>query len=444
MNTLRAALVVVLLIVFTQTLLTQADSTDTFDSDDQNAIKNVVEAYFESRYRAMNTLQLENLDALIAESTEGETDMREELDKLEVEIQHAKLNHLRYREYKYYLDYIDISIDTNTQTATVAVSEGHDVVFEVSIEINGSQPAVSSMRNLEHIIVLKKEDGIWKIVSDYYRDYLWRLIEATGISKEELLQSLIVTPIESLENDFPESITACSLSYDESIHPYTRNGAVAYAHKWATAPRPYNSPPYDDFTALMGDCTNFVSQAIHEGGSAAMVFGGTHGIGQVGWYYYSIYDRATDWNHVNGLKEFIITEYLLWPAGPEGCVVSKDQAYFGDLIQYDWTNDGSWDHSVIIVESIDQGYGDMYHYVAGHTPDVDNYPFSSFDYPSKIYRFIHIERIDGYLLTHLPLVARDIGGEAETGQPQAIDHNPYPSPMENNRKPTPISPYPPP
>jgi len=161
---------------------------------------------------------------------------------------------------------------------------------------------------------------------------------------------------------------------------------------------------------------------------------GDNCVGTLGWFYTDVNHRANAWNNVTPLYEFI-TQYWVWPGGPEGCDVAQYQAYEVDLIQYDWTNDGTWDHSVIIVRILDIGPYNRYHWVSSHTPDVDDYPFTSFDYPNKVYRFIHIERIDGYAMVYLPLVIKNGSGTAN----QVIIPNPYPAPMENN---TPLQPLP--
>ncbi len=257
-------------------------------------------------------------------------------------------------------------------------------------------------------------------------------MRTTGLSKEELLNSMAKASSSAPENDNPQVVTACSLQSDTSIHEYNRNGVVNYAHRWATAAPPYNHPPYDDFTNLGGDCTNFISQAIHEGSTAAMV-----GSNTFGWYYNNMDDRAAAWTNVTAMYNFI-TQYLVWPAGPEGCDVAQYQAYEGDLIQYDWTNDGIWDHGVIIVHSEDYGSQNRYHWVAAHTDDVDNYPFTSYIYnhPNMVYRFVHIERIDGFAMNYLPIT---IKGENQT-KAQPPDSDPYPAPVQKST-PFPV-PYP--
>lgn len=75
-----------------------------------------------------------------------------------------------------------------------------------------------------------------------------------------------------------------------------------------------------------------------------------------GWYYNSESDYAAAWTHVYWFHDFVTPPgYLLWDSGPEGCEVLKDDALWGDVIQYDWEDNGEWDHGVIIVDSIDLG-----------------------------------------------------------------------------------------
>lgn len=449
------AITTALSIIFLQ-VQTQMSGLASTNSADQDAIQSTVERYFENRYRALSNLQLEGFENLTEQSAKGDTFLRAELDKLEIEIQHAKYHQLRYSHYEFFLNFKSISINTFTQMATVSVVEGHDVVFEISEAISPADPTISSLRNLEHTIILHKVQGKWKIVSDDYDDYLWRLIRATGLSADELLQSMIESQNRPLSENGIQTVTSCSLPADASTHPYNRNGAVAYAQRWATADPPYNHPPYDDFTNYGGDCTNFVSQAIHEGGNAPMVYYsdcGENCVGTLGWFYTDVNHRANAWTDVTALHDFI-NQYWVWPrpgvddpdgpGGPEGCDVSKDSAQPGDIIQYEWTGGAQWDHSVIIVDSIDMGNGDMYHLVAGHTPDVDNYPYYSFHYgdPSKIYRFIRIERIDGYVFVYLPLIVKNSSRSgAAMNQPQPVYQNPYPAPIENNAPLQPL-PYP--
>lgn len=419
----------------------RADQLQFVNPVEKEKIIESVKMYFEARYRSRITLQMPDFGGLIDESSQENTFPQLELEKLEVELYHAKVKQLKYSEAKFILEFTDIQVDEDAQIATILVIEGHDVVFEKY------EPTVSNMRNLQHRITLRKDDDTWKITSDDYDDYLWRMIKATKMSKEELLFSIDATinRTSGIGEDQGDE-TFCSLPDDQSSHPYYRNGAVAYAHQWATVPRPYN-PKYYDFTDDGGDCTNFVNQAIHEGSQAEMVFGGTHGYGQLGWYIYSGSDYASAWTGVSNLYDFI-TQYWVWPrpgiddpdgpGGPEGCQVYNNYAALeGDLVQFEWDDDHdtSWDHTVIIVrkETPPGAPDNPSFYVAGHSDDIDNYPLSSFIYQGR--RFIRVERIDGYAKVYIPLGFKD-----SSGYPLNTVTNPYPAPMGFDQ-PTP-QPYP--
>ncbi len=124
------------------------------------------------------------------DSPEAKAFLDAELGKLAVEIKHTELNHLRYVEYKYSLDFGNFTADNSSQMATVSVIEEHDVIEEISMELDPEDPFVSHRYGLEHTIVLRNEQGQWKIDSDYYNDYLWRMLRQTGKSTDEILRKI--------------------------------------------------------------------------------------------------------------------------------------------------------------------------------------------------------------------------------------------------------------
>jgi hypothetical protein len=413
------ALVLFLTLLGRMTIQASANHLRAASPAEQDGIQKAIYAYFDSRYRSLSQLNLEDLAPHVIQSASGNAFLQAETGKLAVEIHHAQLYRLGYAQYQYTLDFKEISVDPSGSIATASLLEGHDVIFEISKEIAKDKPVVSTLRNLQHTLVLQKDQNHWKLVSDTYDDYLWRFMKKTGLSKTDLLSEQAITPPAGLSQNLLaggkvalSNPTLCSLPADPSIHPYNSSGAITYAHRWATAPHPYN-PKYYDFTTSGGDCTNFISQAILEGSNATMAFGGAHGPGQSGWYYYSPSDYASAWTGVEFLHRFITNpaNYNSWSSGPEGCDVQQYLAYPGDLIQYDWQPDGIWDHSVIIVSETQTGPSQWYDYVAGHTPDVDNYPYTNFSYnhPNMVERYIHIDRIDGYVLLELPLIMNNFG-----------------------------------
>ncbi len=191
--------------------------------------------------------------------------MQKEFDKLDLEVYKASVFQLKYQSYQYFLDFTDIKIDSSINTATVGLTEGCDIVFEVS------SPSVSQMRGQKHIIQLQKESGVWKIVADGYEDYLWRLIKGSKLSYSDLRKGITESASQwtkqlATARENPSIITqpfSSSLSSYHTISYYKRNQAVEYAHNhWS--PETYN-PAYPDFGKGDNglDCTNFVNQAMY-------------------------------------------------------------------------------------------------------------------------------------------------------------------------------------
>ena len=221
----------------------------------------------------------------------------------------------------------------------------------------------------------------------------------------------------------------CNLQEDNSTYSYNRQGAVEYANEWALS----RNPDYFDFSDPVlygGDCTNFISQAIYEGRGALMT---SDEWPTYGWYYRSGSDYAAAWTGVSPFYDFVTSPgYSVWDAGPEGCELDKSQGLYqaleGDIIQYDWTNDGTWDHSAIIMHAV-KSPPDWNLYVDSHSPDLFSYVYTSFiyTYPGMNYRFIRIERLDGDQ-EYLSVILNDRSGMASQMQSPLL--NPYPGPME--------------
>ncbi len=378
-------------ITATGTPIAQPDSPGmTVSLEQQEELKSVIQSYFEIRYRVFTSLQLDGFGNLVSDSHDAKAFLDAELGKLSVEIKHAELNHLRYVDYKYYLNIKNISVDKPSQTATVSVIEDNEVIYEISAELDPEEPIVSRMSGLKHTIVLRKEHGQWRIISDYYNDYLWRLLRHSGKSTDELLHTMKASPRPTSRSAGAETEFDCALPDDESTHVYDRDDAVSYALEHA-AKENYNPdyPDYDD--EVHGDCTNFVSQAVYEGGNASMSIPDPlpppSPNGQSGWYLLNDMQRATDWNDVGGFYTFV-TDYGYPTEGPEGCDITINDLMLGDVIQYEMGGDTTWDHAVIVVE-----FREGIPYVASHSPNFERNPYSYFDYDAI--RFLHIERSDG-------------------------------------------------
>ena len=139
-------------------------------------------------------------------------------------------------------------------------------------------------------------------------------------------------------NTGTETILA-TLPNDDSSHAYDPVGAINYALQHNNA---YN-PDYPTYQGLGGDCTNFVSQAIYEGGNASLYIPNPlpppSPNGQSGWYLLNEGQRATDWNDVGGFYDFVTNDGFP-TEGPEGSDVPINNLMLGDVIEYDLEGDG--------------------------------------------------------------------------------------------------------
>ena len=291
----------------------------------------------------------------------------------------------------------------NDPLATILVTEDKEIITENAIESNPASPLVAQISGLEHTFILRKEDGKWKIISDQYNDFLWRTMRRRGKSAEQILNRLntIETPTFSernIENVGTETVFA--LPYDSSSHTYNRVDAANYAKNHAlTVDYNLNYASYDD--GEHGDCTNFVSQALYEGGNISMDISPSLPAPDVGgfrWYYLNNLQRAAAWTDVDSFYNFVTASYDVWTEGPDGYElgpVPEGQWPFGlmvgDVIQYNEEIDSAWEHSAIVV-GFDQS-GDPL--VASHSPNTPEIHFMDVVYHQKT-RFIHIERSDGY------------------------------------------------
>lgn len=149
---------------------------------------------------------------------------------------------------------------------------------------------------------------------------------------------------------------------------YNRDKAVSYAEKWALA----RNPKYFDFSLLGGDCTNFCSQSLYAGA------GVMNDNLNIGWFYYSLDNRAPAWTGVEEFYKFITSNEKKGPYGEE---CSFNQIEKGDFISFG--NNNGFYHMVIVTN-----FYNNEPIVCSHSFDRLNAPLSIYYY-EKI-RFIKI------------------------------------------------------
>ena len=150
---------------------------------------------------------------------------------------------------------------------------------------------------------------------------------------------------------------------------YQRDKVVSYARKWALK----RNPKYYDFSAIGGDCTNFVSQCVYAG-CRIMNYNLFSG-----WFYTSPSLRAPAWSGVDEFYNFATTNKSV---GFYAETVSIDKIMVGDVIQLG--NSKSDFYHAFIVTKID--INEIY--VCSHSVDRLDFPLSYFN--AKTIRPLHV------------------------------------------------------
>jgi hypothetical protein len=145
---------------------------------------------------------------------------------------------------------------------------------------------------------------------------------------------------------------------------FSRTSAVNYADYWA---KRRNS----NYASFGSDCTNFTSQVINNGGygqqSNSPAWYMRRGLFGIGWVW------SNSWSVVSDFRNLVIARGWGYSGGNQ-TPGSYNAAYYGDILDYDWDGNGSWDHATVEVsyygtdpdskwvgDLVDQHTTDRYH-----------------------------------------------------------------------------------
>ena len=157
-----------------------------------------------------------------------------------------------------------------------------------------------------------------------------------------------------------------------TVREYRRDLAVRYARRYAMG----QNRLFGDFSAIGGNCTNFVSQCLYAG-SCRMNFRPIYG-----WFYRSMADRAPAWTGVRFFADFLTGNE---EEGPFGRIAAQDEAEPGDVIQLADAS-GSYYHAMLIV-----GFSGGEPLVAAQSENSLDRPLSTYSYAFA--RFLHVEGV---------------------------------------------------
>ncbi|AWE06153.1 amidase [Lysinibacillus sp. 2017] len=157
---------------------------------------------------------------------------------------------------------------------------------------------------------------------------------------------------------------------------YDRGAAVAYAYRYWDSFNPA-------FPVFQDDCTNFISQCLYAGKAPMRGMSNR----EQGWWMIGLQERwSYSWSVSHSLRWYLETSERGLMATR---VYDPSQLQLGDVIFYDFQDNGRIDHSTIVTK-IEDGVP----YVAAHTTSSINRHFSYVDSsaytPQMRYYFYHI------------------------------------------------------
>lgn len=206
-----------------------------------------------------------------------------------------------------------------------------------------------------------------------------------------LLKSKILTLLLSM------SLTLILLT--NSVFAYNSTNATTYADYYATNPNP-------NYALFGSDCTNFVSQALHNGGIPFV--GLNNNIPQAWWYNTQNTSSTSDdtWSYTWSVAKNNYS-YIILDSSPHlGYVASTYKAPSnpypsgvspGDIFYYDWSSDGVIEHAgIYTANGTDPNSGSSGALQDQHTTNRYHaiwtlYPYNQNFYTTTIYA-VHINR----------------------------------------------------
>jgi hypothetical protein len=132
---MKILMVMLIAVLVFWTVQARAGQLEYADLLEQEQIKDAIQDYFEMRYHYLSTLQLKDFDSLFAKLVQGTSFLGREKEKMEIELYHAELYHLRYVEYKF------IRIDRLDAASVVKLPIVMQDVSGMAIQMQNPYPA---------------------------------------------------------------------------------------------------------------------------------------------------------------------------------------------------------------------------------------------------------------------------------------------------------------
>ncbi len=358
-------IVVLLLMVFTLGLYPYRSliSTHAFVSTTEDELEKIVQEIFDKRNKAALAGDIESLEKIFdIETRNGGWAYEREVSKNKYLEQWQEKQASKFSR-----------IDSKVFLRSVKeVKDGYQLNLAVTTEYiyyyeeDSTEYDNSSRTGTYHSIDLINKGKDWKIAREWFADPLGNASE-----------------LKQRDVDYTHEIILSKEAKDLSDLSQARKNALEYADKYSGVARPpdysfqYNLD-YKNYNSLGGNCTNYVSQVIHEGGmSKTSAWNYTGGDGNRAWvnastfHNYMIYSGRGSLIASGTYEQVLEHSYSLLP---------------GDYIAFE--RKGKIVHNVIVSGVDSKGYT----LVNGNNPDVYRVPWD-FGWSNEGVKF-HLVRVN--------------------------------------------------
>ncbi len=299
-------------------------------------------------------------------------------------VEHHKLqpNDMSLNDAYYDIEYKSVKINGNKVTIVFLEDDYHKFKF-VSDDIT------SRVIDVENTVVINKSDsGVYtldsvRVVKDHYVMFTNLINPSNGKQAIKNLKDKYIDQIKEEATKNKELLeTVNSKDYVASKtcdHEYNRVAAANYANKYADA----RNSEYYDFSKDGGNCANYVSQSIHNGGIPMDYTGNAI------WKYHNATSdesskkvgRTASWTAVN-----YFYRYARDNSGFGLCSDIDINLFYGeagDVVQVGYNPDNPYTHTTIIVDKVIKDGKVLDLLLDSNTVGLYKYPALGYTYQNK-------------------------------------------------------------
>lgn len=312
---------------------------------------------------------------------------------------------LRIKEYQ--LDLNILNIDLYKDHARVFLTEN------IEYNLNNSKEVKTKMTGIEYMLMLKKIDGLWKIIymdsnqETYHLGEKKRSIDRviskdnTQLTKKGHILNKVFDDLDreiyyltSLNQNFiPMTFTQKENKILQNSFSYNSNNGVLYAKEYANYKKVAEDKKLFYYASNGSDCANFVSQCVWAGyggyaqnetkqtreniaNKVRMVKTSNQ---STSWYGTGVGGGGTpNWENVNQFYKYATMQKSVGPKGTGygGCLQSEfnfSQIAVGDVLQFWKKSQNKWYHSAY-VSSIGLNGKIEEIFICQHSIDIINRP----------------------------------------------------------------------